>query len=197
MPPGIYKRKPRPPRPIEWLKECSRCERMQTLNDFYPDGTKFDGVHTICKTCIMAYQNERRAKDPDKYRDYCREYAAKPENVLKAKAKRYNITVEQYEAMKVAQGNACAACRDSFEGLDEKHIHVDHDHACCPKNKSCGKCVRAILCWHCNAALGMLRDEAWRVDALGWYLLESQSKNPHLAELHRNDVCCDGCLIDA
>jgi hypothetical protein len=30
---------------------------------------------------------------------------------------------------------------------------VDHDHACCQKkNRSCGKCIRGLLCHTCNIA---------------------------------------------
>jgi Recombination endonuclease VII len=51
------------------------------------------------------------------------------------------------------QGYACGMCREPFgEG---QLIHVDHDHGCCRvKNRSCGKCVRGLLCHACNVALG-------------------------------------------
>lgn len=35
---------------------------------------------------------------------------------------------------------------------------VDHDHACCPGERSCGVCVRGFLCGNCNSAIGLLGD---------------------------------------
>lgn len=26
-------------------------------------------------------------------------------------------------------------------------LHVDHDHACCPGERSCGACIRGVLCY--------------------------------------------------
>lgn len=59
---------------------------------------------------------------------------------------RYGVTEEQYQAMLTAQGNACAVCKVSFE---EDRPCIDHDHNCCKGSKSCGKCVREILCPSC------------------------------------------------
>lgn len=37
---------------------------------------------------------------------------------------------------------------------------VDHDHECCPDKKTCGKCIRGVLCSHCNRMLGCAKDNA-------------------------------------
>lgn len=80
----------------------------------------------------------------------------------------YNITEEQYQAILEAQGGHCAICP---RRPGRKRLSVDHDHSCCPGPKSCGKCVRGLLCSTCNKYLGHIRDDP---DAMvrGWqYLL--------------------------
>lgn len=37
--------------------------------------------------------------------------------------------------------------------------HIDHNHSCCPGQKTCGKCIRGILCFRCNTVLGLLENE--------------------------------------
>lgn len=59
---------------------------------------------------------------------------------------RYGVTEVRYNAMLAEQGNACAVCRVSFETA---RPNIDHDHNCCPGSRSCGKCVRGILCPSC------------------------------------------------
>jgi len=65
----------------------------------------------------------------------------------------YGLTQEQFDQLLRAQNHACAMCHKPF--AEGQLIHVDHDHACCQeKNRSCGKCVRGLLCPNCNISLG-------------------------------------------
>jgi hypothetical protein len=38
-------------------------------------------------------------------------------------------------------------------------LEIDHDHACCPKRPTCGKCTRGLLCDRHNRAIGFF--ETW------------------------------------
>lgn len=85
--------------------------------------------------------------------------------------KNYNMTPEERKERLDSQSNECAACGTAFAEMDPKHIHADHDHACCSGITSCGKCVRGFLCQGCNNALGALKDDPDRVLGLYDYLL--------------------------
>jgi Recombination endonuclease VII len=65
----------------------------------------------------------------------------------------YGLTQESFDLLLQAQQNACGMCHEPFE--KGQLIHVDHDHGCCrKKNRSCGRCIRGLLCHTCNIALG-------------------------------------------
>jgi hypothetical protein len=67
----------------------------------------------------------------------------------------FGLSPESFEEMKKAQDDSCAVCEKTFE----RTPHVDHNHACCPGIKSCGNCIRGLLCHHCNAGLGNFKDD--------------------------------------
>jgi len=72
---------------------------------------------------------------------------------------RLGITEARFNLMLEAQGHACAMCHRPFE--DGQRIFADHDHDCCPKQtkataKTCGECIRGLLCFRCNTALGYI-----------------------------------------
>src|SRR5215831_18412053 len=65
----------------------------------------------------------------------------------------YGLTQEQFDRLLDAQQHTCGMCHEPFK--DGQPIPVDHDHACCQvKNRSCGECIRGLLCHTCNIALG-------------------------------------------
>lgn len=63
--------------------------------------------------------------------------------------RRYGITVEEYEAMVIAQEGRCATCGQVPTGKRwAGKLHVDHDHET--------DRVRGLLCGPCNRALGYI-----------------------------------------
>lgn len=56
--------------------------------------------------------------------------------------------------MKAEQGDRCLIC-----GNKPHLLVVDHDHKCCPqRHKTCGKCVRGLLCRSCNTLIGLAKE---------------------------------------
>jgi len=81
---------------------------------------------------------------------------------------RFGITAKRFAEMLVEQEGRCAVCSIEFEfdtgnngRVLKQYPRVDHDHSCCPGGsvKTCGECVRGLLCYNCNVALGLLGDD--------------------------------------
>lgn len=67
---------------------------------------------------------------------------------------KYGLTLEQYRALVESQEGVCALCQQP----PSRAFDIDHDHSCCPELPACGECVRGLLCFNCNSALGKLKD---------------------------------------
>jgi hypothetical protein len=67
----------------------------------------------------------------------------------------YRLTLERYDELLVEQRGGCGICGTLSAAIDGKAFAVDHDHRCCPeRQRSCGVCVRGLLCGGCNGLLG-------------------------------------------
>jgi hypothetical protein len=79
---------------------------------------------------------------------------------------RYGITPAQYDEMLARQGGVCGICKGPPHGRSTTvYFSVDHDHACCPGPRSCGKCVRGLLCLRCNNDVGWLEVYRAQIEA--------------------------------
>lgn len=128
------------------LRVCRTCNHPQDPDQFVRDKSVTDGLATECNLC--------RA-DRVRYNTY-------------------KLTPEAFEDLRNAQGDACAICKGSFAGVATKNIHVDHDHTCCKGKKTCGRCVRSLLCGQCNTGIGMFKDNPELLDNAAAYLRNHQ-----------------------
>lgn len=125
------------------MKHCRLCKQQVSLDQFTRNRTARDGLAYECGPC------RRKAG---------REYATAHRNpersrIQKLKLK-YQMTPEQFEVLVQNQKGLCAICDTAPLTI----LHIDHDHSCCAKDTSCGRCIRGLLCAKCNKALGLLND---------------------------------------
>lgn len=140
------------------MKKCSRCRETKPLTDFFANSKRKDGVQTYCKSCHLEYGRQRYA-DPESYR---RRQMNREEYARRRKASgrkwylkyTYSLTEEEYQKLYDTNNGKCWICNKSVN----YYLHVDHDHSCCSGEKSCGECVRGLLCHSCNSLLGHAKD---------------------------------------
>jgi len=78
--------------------------------------------------------------------------------------RRYSITEKEYKWLYLYQDGRCAICK---EPARKKNLCVDHDHKCCGALKSCGLCVRGLLCGLCNTWLGITENNPRTLNNVG------------------------------
>jgi hypothetical protein len=149
---------------VNGRKECSMCNNELPIGSFGNDVRYADGLASRCRSCQSeatkayyrrneSYRERSKARaiatrrkhmsDPVKAEEI-RTYKKRWDRI--GKARKYGLTVEQVEAMKEAQGGACAICECRLVSQC-----IDHDH----RTGS----VRGLLCFSCNVGIGHLRDD--------------------------------------
>lgn len=132
------------------MKMCSRCKTERPEADFYRMKSASDGLQPWCKPCMKLYYADRHRAN----------YVATPRPASDPKFlewKRrikytYNMSPERYQELLDSQGGVCAGCG---VGPSTQRLSIDHDHSCCDGNRSCGRCVRGLLCNKCNRLVGL------------------------------------------
>jgi len=144
-------------------KTCSTCKLVLPVDQFYPHRRMRSGLQSQCKKCsrrwhldrpdyVRAKNKEYRRKNPTYARDYSRNA-------------RHGVTREQAGLIRFAQKGLCAGCLEPLAKVKEC---LDHCH-------KTGQ-VRGLLCDHCNAALGRLKDSSATARRLADYLDKYESQ---------------------
>ena len=94
---------------------------------------------------------------------------SRTEAKFRQRAFRYGITLETLGVLLAAD---CAASILGARGGCRGGLQIDHDHQCCDRFGSCGKCVRGALCHKHNTALSQYESSlSWA----GKYLARHQA----------------------
>lgn len=114
-------------------RHCKFCNTTKLVSEFYISYEKKPARWSIrhkCKKC------SRETRDSDWHKEY---------NLRR----RYNISREDYDNKLKEQRHSCAICKTHFKDKT-RSLHVDHCHT---TDK-----VRGLLCYKCNTAIGLLKE---------------------------------------
>lgn len=123
-------------------KHCQRCGCWAPEEEFCRNANAVDGLGSICRTCRQLYDMKRN----------------------------YGLAPHEHDMLLAAQGNRCMVCRRDVGHVGRNGWNVDHDHECCPGVRTCGKCIRGLLCGFCNRGLGLFQDSPGLLRAAADYL---------------------------
>ena len=125
---------------------------------FTPNNTRTTQGYRACRTCGRERMKHWRLKNPERSREIQRlSIERNPLTLIKYRLKTlFNLSLEDYNRLFRHQSYVCAGCKKPPE--PNKLLTIDHNHNCCQSEKSCGKCIRGLLCRNCNAILGFCND---------------------------------------
>lgn len=137
-----------------------------------PGESKRDRINRMRRDRLAKRSPEQKSADNASKREYNQAYYSVKGEEMRIQANRaslkylYNLSDEQRRQMFENQEGLCANCSKPIclcSGSETGHrcktrACIDHDHSCCTGIKSCGNCVRGLMCHSCNVGLGGFRD---------------------------------------
>lgn len=158
-------------------------QRLVTMADWKPS-TRLEGI-APSNTREWHREYQRRSRLTHKGR----------ERVVRSNLRAlHSLTIEQYADLYEAQHGRCAICGNAIARAFDQHkeagkrgphsrgAHIDHDHSCCPGQKSCGSCIRGLLCNACNTGIGYLRDNVGLMYKAIDYLVSWRARQARTSE---------------
>lgn len=158
------------------MKWCKFCETEKPLHEFHNLKRSPDGRNPRCIGCIaeqnrIRIEKQKRELSPTRVCLVCKKekkttegfsktpngpggYQTRCKECCSEASAKWRWGIENI--LSLVDSSVCDICG---EGLERNNYAVDHDHSCCPSRiRSCGKCVRGLICQNCNIGLGGFRD---------------------------------------
>lgn len=127
-----------------------------------------------CSVAVKELARVKRAKNPEKSREYHRKYiktwALKNPKKMKKYTRKQTVqlggmNVSEYESLLKKQHGVCAICKGP-QNYKRTALCIDHDHKT--------GAVRGLLCCHCNFVLGHAKDNIQTLSSAVRYLKKYQ-----------------------
>jgi hypothetical protein len=148
------------------LKTHCKHGHEYTPENTYLQNRKDGYIGRACRACMDISNKRWKDSNPEKKAEVQRKanqkWVAKNPEYFKRNDLQslWGITLEQFNEKLAAQDGKCEICK-----CELIKANIDHDHSCCPTSsgkrvnrKTCGKCMRGLLCDGCNTALGRFKD---------------------------------------
>jgi len=88
--------------------------------------------------------------------------------------KKFKMTLEEFDRLVEAQNGVCVICGGVNK---DRRLAVDHDRSCCPDQlKTCGECIRGLLCSNCNNGIGRFMESPELLSKAAEYLKSRRVK---------------------
>jgi len=147
-------------------RQALKGQPLRPARVWRPETERDDQGQKMCRFCSSWLPEDRfgrSARSTDGLASLCRQCSTDKHRLIN-----YGITAADYDAMLAKQGGGCAICGEACSS--GRRLAVDHNHACCPGDKTCGRCVRGLLCGACNQGIGKLGDSPRLLIAAASYL---------------------------
>lgn len=165
-------------------KLCCDCGKMLSISSFWKNKTSLDGLCFDCKVCNYKRCIKYRHNNPDKIKQIAKAYRLRnvqkhrnlakawrinnpekakllgikfrmlnkkkvKEYALKHKLNKYGINNIIFTRLKKLQKDKCCICKKKFNYKGD--CCIDHNHS--------SKKVRGLLCFTCNAGIGLFKED--------------------------------------
>jgi len=127
------------------------------------------------------WREQANARDSERHRQQWREDPEFREKSNEARRRRraepgylrrewlrtaHGMYPEDWQRMFDGQDGRCCYCRRPLQADAPKAVVVDHDHSCCPPNKSCTRCRRGLACQDCNKVIALAYEDSERLEII-------------------------------